>query len=294
MYIVQSQNKKRTQDTYLTNGFFFNAFCQAVQQNKGKIDFEERELFDFRYNEAWPMDQDVNTERRGGVLYRAPRGWKRFALNVKGRYPDDDWLRMDGSPDEWAVAYHGTAMSIVPLIVRGGFRVGTGQGAKHSKDVRTGGDVGCGVFCSPNLTTVECYANGSEDGGSESKDKAAATVDGHTLFFALQCRVRPSAIRRPDRHFARNNDEEVMGIDGVFEWIINNPDDIRPYGILVRDKNTCDHRRLGELIGKVGGEHRWNIEHKPLPIGSFDHIPGRHADPQQIQDSYLRAVKALN
>ena len=47
------------------------------------------------------------------------------------------------------------------------------------------------------------YANGSEDAASENKE-SAATIDGHTLFFALQCRVRPSAIVRPDRHFARN------------------------------------------------------------------------------------------
>ena len=87
--------------------------------------------------------------------------------------------------------------------------------------------------------------------GSEQKQEAkdaAASCDGHTLFFALQCRVRPGAIVRPDRHFARNNDEEVMGIDGVFEWVINNPDDIRPYGIFVRDKEGSDHRSLGSLI----------------------------------------------
>ena len=66
----------------------------------------------------------MQTERRGGVLYRPPAGWKRFALRVKGKYDggDDGWLKMDGGPSEWAVAYHGTAMKVVPLIVKGGFR----------------------------------------------------------------------------------------------------------------------------------------------------------------------------
>ena len=26
-----------------------------------------------------------------------------------------------------------------------------------------------------------------------------------------------------------NNDEEIMGIDGVFEWVVENPADVRPY-----------------------------------------------------------------
>merc|ERR1712151_562959 len=104
------------------------------------------------------------------------------------------------------------------------------MGAYNRIDTRTGKLVGKGVFCTPNLKTVECYSNGAEDEGSEQKEKAA-TVGGKTLFFALQCRVNPAAIRRPDRHFSRNNDEEVMGIDGCFEWIINDPKDIRPYAI---------------------------------------------------------------
>merc|ERR1719198_2149541 len=138
-------------------------------------------------------------------------------------------------------------MGVVPLIVKNGFKPGTGQGARNCTDVRTGAKVGSGIYCTPNLTTVECYANGNEDGGSEQK-QAAATVDGHTLFFALQCRVRPGAIRRPERHFALNNDEEVMGIDGTFEWVINDPNDIRPYAILVREKDYHEHRKLYEMI----------------------------------------------
>merc|ERR1712232_131459 len=197
-------------------------------------------------------------------------------------------MRMRGGEGEWAVAYHGTAMQVVPLIIKNGFIVGKGQGAVDAPDVRTGAKCGKGIFCTPNLTTVECYANGNEDGGSEQKE-AAATVDGHTLFFALQCRVRPGAIRRPERHFAKNNDEEVMGIDGTFEWVINRPEDIRPYGVLVRSKEGSDHRTLGSLINGDA----WNREHKPLPRGHFDRIPGCGATKHELDRSFAHARRNL-
>lgn len=275
---------------WLTNEYFFKAFSQAVRQGGGVVDFEPDEMFDFRFNEdlRGKDPTEVPMQRRGGILYREPCGWKRFAINCKGKYDNGDntWMGMSGKDGEWGVAYHGTAMNIVPLIIKNGFKVGTGQGAKNADDTRTGTKVGSGVFCTPNLTTVECYANGAEDGGSEQKT-AASKLDGHTLFFAFQCRIRPGAIRRPDRHFARNNDEECMGVDGVFEWIINSPQDIRPYGVLVRDKENCDHRTLGSLI--AGGN--WMKEHKPLKFGHFDNIPGRASgDLEGYKRSHAHAV----
>jgi len=300
------ERDRDVQDGFLTNKVFYRTFCKAVEMGKDvlssnerlhyekwlKDNFEEDELFDYQYNADWMKMSpgEAPLERRGGVLYKTPAGWKRIALKVWDKYDDGDntWLGMEGKEGEWAVAYHGCAMAVVPLIMKGGFRVGTGQGARNCIETRTGRKVGDGVYCSPNIRVVECYANGNEDGASENKTDAV-TVDGRTLFFAFQCRVRPGAINRPDRHFARCNDEEVMGIDGVFEWIINNPDDIRPYAILVREKEGSDHRSLGQLIGNKN----WNKNHKPLPFGSFDKIPGRIANPKEIQDSYLRAQKAL-
>jgi hypothetical protein len=273
---------------FLKNEFFCRAFEQAVG---GHVDFDK--IFDFRFNEDLRSRKEAPLQRRGGVLYREPVGWKRFAIKSKGVYDNGDntWMKMSGEEGEWGVAYHGTAMKIVPLIVENGFKVGTGQGAKNCNDVRTGDLVGTGVFCTPNLTPVECYANGNEDKGSEQKE-AAATVDGKTLFFAFQCRVNPKAIRRPDRRFARNNDEEIMGVDGVFEWIINNPKDIRPYGVLVREKEGCDHLTLSSLIANDA----WNKEHKPHKLGSFDNVKGKDtsaAHLEQLKRSHKQATKEL-
>jgi hypothetical protein len=32
---------------------------------------------------------------------------KRFGIKVINVYEDDDWLKMDGNPKEWAVTFHG-------------------------------------------------------------------------------------------------------------------------------------------------------------------------------------------
>jgi len=255
--------EKQGLDDWLSSDFFFRAFCEAVKNGQGdagepeKIDFDMDDYFDFRYNDDWrdKDPKDVKLSRRGGVLYQEPAGWKRFAIKCKDMYDFElgkdrnKWMDMSGEPGEWAVAYHGTAMKNVPLIIDNGFRAGgSADVVKDCEDTRTGKPCGPGaIFCTPNLIPVECYANGNEDVASDQKD-AAAEIDGHTLFFAFQCRVRPSAIRRPSRHFALNNDEEVMGPRGVFEWVVNSPNDIRPYAILVRDKAGSDHRALKELI----------------------------------------------
>ena len=68
---------------------------------------------------------------RGGHGYRRPCGWKRLALQLDGKYADDDWLgpqngrRSAGGrgsvSGEWAVAYFGTSRETAEEIVEGGF-----------------------------------------------------------------------------------------------------------------------------------------------------------------------------
>jgi len=252
-------------DDWLTDDFFFKAFCRAVQDGGGKIDFSAEDLFDFRFTQDFRGFLKDRLERRGGVLYQSPRGWKRFAIKTKDYKDGNTWMRMDGADGEWAVAYHGTPFNVVPKIIKEGFRLGSMQGAdaEGSLDIRNNKKVGRGVYCTPNLQVVECYSNGEE------QHKPAVKLGGHTLFFAFQCRVRPGAIRRPIRSFAPNNDEEQMGIDGVFEWVINDPKDIRPYGILVREADASSHRDILELI------RTWKSEHQPKCKGAFETVGKR-------------------
>jgi len=144
---------------------------------------------------------------------------------------------------------------------------------------------------------IECYSNGEEGNNQDGTRKGAACqledLNGrkHTVFFALMCRVNPAAIRRPDRPFAHCNDEEIMGIEGTFEWVINNTKDIRPYAVMIRDKETADHRELRELVDA------WNKEHLPKRRGSFDKIPGKELDPNhtasKIERSFKHAVSSI-
>eukprot|EP00931_Biecheleriopsis_adriatica_P047085 TRINITY_DN27113_c0_g1_i2.p1 TRINITY_DN27113_c0_g1~~TRINITY_DN27113_c0_g1_i2.p1 ORF type:complete len:863 (-),score=132.18 TRINITY_DN27113_c0_g1_i2:107-2695(-) len=273
-------------DDWLTNAFFFRAFQMAVQRDGGDLGFLAPDLFSFQFCSDFRSSQP-NLERRGGVLYEVPAGWKRFALNVKGRYADgNDWMCMDGRPGEWAVAYHGTKFDAVPKIIKNGFRLGIrhGPAAMKLKDTRSGQAVQEGICCTPNLEVVECFANGEEaDTGCPP-----VTLDGHTLFFALQCRVRPGAIRRPNNttYTKTNNDEEQMGVRGVFEWVIENPVDIRPYAVLVRDRASCTTKKsLHALAVSFASK-------KPTP-GAFYHVPG-HIDSELQAEAERKQMEKMD
>merc|ERR1711959_413620 len=69
---------------------------------------------------------------------------------------------------------------------------------------------------------------------------------------------------------ATNNDEEVMGIDGVFEWVVEHPMDIRPYAVLVRDRESIANKRtiLEMAEDAING-------HRAMQPGRFDCIPGK-------------------
>lgn len=252
---------------WLTNAFFFRAFQMTILRDGGEIDFLAEDFFSFQFNNDF-RHAAQRFERRGGVLYEVPRGWKRFALNVKGKYADgNDWMRNDGTPGEWAVAYHGTKFGAIPKILREGFRLGIrhGPAALHMKDSRSGQRIQEGICCTPNLAAVECFANGEE----ADTGVPPLTLEGHTVFFALQCRVRPGAIRRPNNtsYTVTCNDEELMGLKGVFEWVIEHPADIRPYAVLVRERPVI-HQNLHALARSFASM-------RPNPAGTFDHIPGK-------------------
>ena len=45
---------------------------------------------------------------RGEMEYFQPSApWERAGLKVMDKYENNNWLMMDGNPEEWAVAFHG-------------------------------------------------------------------------------------------------------------------------------------------------------------------------------------------
>ena len=86
---------------------------------------------------------------RGGLEYRRPCGWKRYALKVIDKYKDIEWLGSKGSTkndSEWAVSYHGTKIYCAEPIAKDGLKPG------HNNKY------GIGVYCTPNIETAEKYA----------------------------------------------------------------------------------------------------------------------------------------
>ena len=137
---------------------------------------------------------------RGGLEYKRPCGWKRYALKVVGKYENDEWLGDSGGDSEWAVSYHGTKQENMKSIYDNGYRVGNRNA------------YGVGVYCSPNIETAAEYSD--EFYG----------YNGKKYKIVLQNRVRPSAIKK-----ASDNG----GPDDY--WYIESGKDIRPYSICVKE-----------------------------------------------------------
>lgn len=189
----------------LSDAFFLAAFQESMRQAGVALPGNAADLFDFSRSQDFRGMQDSGkVATRGGQSYKIPLGWKRFAVRVAGKYDggDNTWMCMDGKPGEWAVAYHGTKHCFLGQIFgSGGLKAGAGQAYA--------GSCGLGIYCSPDLATAEGYT---------ARVTVAAGGQTQALQVILQCRVRPEVIRK--------------GSETV--WVINNPQDIRPYGVLLK------------------------------------------------------------
>lgn len=137
---------------------------------------------------------------RGNMQYKRPCGWKRYALNVVGKYDggDDTWLGSCNQEGEWAVAYHGTKECCVKQIVANGLKHGTNN------------VYGVGVYCTPNISTARGYTS-------------PFTFKGENYRLVIQTRVDPKEIF-------------YCQINGGPEdyWVMKNESKIRPYGICIQ------------------------------------------------------------
>jgi hypothetical protein len=136
----------------------------------------------------------------GGKEYIRPCGWNRFALKVKGKYPDDIWLegktpqadQYSSAEGEWPVSYHGTSLNNGLSIAEEGKRLNYGEGIYSTPDI----EVAC-------------------------KYTVSIPMNGKTCKVIMQNRVNP-----------RNVKIVSKAETGVGEyWISPSDDDVRPYGI---------------------------------------------------------------
>jgi len=198
---------------WLNNRYFFDAFTDTLRKAGIQVETDPEDMFEFRFVQDFRDTKDDGRKMfRGGKEYHLPIGWKRFAVQVKGVYDDGDnkWLRED--ENGWAVAYHGTSKEGLPGILCTGFRVGERQ--KFAKDT------GAGVYCTPLIDVAQHYSK-------------PTLLRGRSVQIVLQLRVRPSAINPVTNPSAHEFERKY--------WVINNPDDIRAYGVLIRELPLRDY-----------------------------------------------------
>jgi len=146
---------------------------------------------------------------RGGENYVRPCGWQRFALRVKGKFEDDTWLgrfgpRSQSSEGEWAVSYHGTSKHNAESIAEKGYLLSKGKRFKF----------GYGIYSTPDIEIAEQYAAEFKHGWK-------------TYLVVIQNRVNPESLERIE-----NADSVGTGV----YWLNPHQSDVRPYGLLIREK----------------------------------------------------------
>lgn len=165
--------------------------------------------YDFDFSN---LDDDGETYTRGGFTYRRPYGWKRLAIKVVGKYENDDWLGPDGirieqATGEWPVSYHGTDILHANKSVMVGFIPGS---------IAT---YGKGIYTSPSLEMVEkFYAQ-------------EFTHEGKSYKIVLQNRVNPNGLQIIPA--------SQTGVGADF-WLSQSRDDVRAYGVLIREVQNSD------------------------------------------------------
>lgn len=242
---------------FLQKGFLFDVIdcLSEALSNKYKQGFDQVTCHKiFRYCHMKCDDIDlwgykkfkdnmfIEEQQRGGLPYFKPSGgWIRFGFNVTSYFQTDcetDWFSNDNNSKEWAVCYCNIGLKQkLSTIEREVYKelYSASEEGNHNKKC------GFGVLATFDLNWLENLNEGSKFKGSsslggsswkkdekdvdffklQSLDFMDAEFKSYEYCLALQCRVNPSKILFPNK-FGRK----------VF--IVNDPNDIRPYGILIK------------------------------------------------------------
>jgi ubiquitin len=145
--------------------------------------------FDFTY-----VNSHGTSYTRGGLLYKRPDGWKRYALKVTDKFGSNAWLGRSNAPAEWPVSYHGTGYNNAMSIADEGFKLAKGVRFAHGR----------GIYSTPNIGTAELYAK-------------TFTKDGKTYKIVIQNRVNPVNLNKFGDY-----------------WVSQEDEDMRPYGLCMK------------------------------------------------------------
>lgn len=210
--LVFSSKALDDDDTIGGAGIPCNGTIYLVIKLKGggaeyQLDMNELEhSLDYDFTKA---RDDGKRYMRGKFEYHRPYGWYRYALKVTGKYENDSWLgpggiRIETSPTEWPVSYHGTNMKNAKGIAKEGFSLEKSRRFLHGK----------GIYSSPYIAVAQGYSQKFEH-------------NGQSFEILLQNRTNPE-----EGHL-------VVAKNGQY-WISPKQDpsnsvyDIRPYGVLLK------------------------------------------------------------
>lgn len=180
-------------------------------------------FFDKQGNKVFPATPETHQVGPPGrtQVYTSPAGWARYGLKVLGKYSNgDSWLHPFKDPGNWYRAFHGTGrassddfsksnqsfdkqyacVDAMGSIYKTGFR----KARVHA--------YGEGVYCSPDPTFPERgYVGDVEFDTQQGKKKFKCM---------LQVAVNPDTV-------IFTSDKGI--------WVVPEPEDIRPYGILIKE-----------------------------------------------------------
>lgn len=182
-----------------------------------QISFLEVKKSDFKsvYNVDY-RNREQKTEKRGGQPYSPPIGWYRYSLNVVDKYPRDKlWLAKRNVDGEWPVCYVHTDTNVINSIEKKNsvFRSADLNGTESVQER------------GPKKDKNGYYEPISGENGIYPQYIKKLSVEGANKRYRLvfQCRFEPNACTTLK---TLNSEDFILRV--------NDPEAIRPYGILIK------------------------------------------------------------
>jgi hypothetical protein len=169
--------------------------------------------FDSRGNKVFPNIPCPKVQFRGQRPYFQPIYGKRFGINLNCNFDDLDWLSSDDREGEWAVAFYSNKMfepyeifqgniscNLEHLMIRRYDKITSSQNEVNQvsqQDKKS-------IYFSPLFSVA-------------LREARQCTIGNVIYRLIFQCRVKSSSIK-----FIRD----------PVEWVVDDPQSIRPYGII--------------------------------------------------------------
>jgi hypothetical protein len=213
------------------------------QLGRTLVEFDAGDIHEKRpFSRGYDNDREnwITSFRRGPEKYILPAKFCRTALNIGDFTPFEDW----------AVAYHGTEdLQKARSIINGGFRLPASVRPGHIPLTRTFRGIanwGRAVFLSPSHKYCMKYGQLVSPPGTTGAYARTGTVNlrDEMIFALIQCRVRPRGYLKTATTTegwcncdSRASDEEI-------EYRVPLPQDVKPYGLLLRAVPYADVHRV--------------------------------------------------